>query len=186
MRVQAEPGAESRGELDAAVLFGQVFAAEHSYVFHTLRRFGVRERDLEDVTHDVFVVVHRAIHGYDRARPIKPWLCAIAARVASDYRRLARNRNEDVTAELDARSVEPAADRLLEIKDAQALVVAALERVDETRRVVFVMVDIDELPVAEVAHALSIPVNTAYSRLRVAREEFAASVRRIKTMRGAA
>jgi RNA polymerase sigma-70 factor (ECF subfamily) len=166
-------------------LFREFFRGHHAYVWHSLRRLGIPERDLEDVTHDVFAVVHRKLAAYDRARPPRPWLFAIAARVASDYRRLSRNRREHIDGTVET-AADPAesAERRLERLDAQRLVIAALQRVDESRRDVFVLIDIDGLPVTEAAHALEIPLNTAYSRLRLARQEFAAAVARVRS-RGA-
>jgi len=79
----------------------RVFFEEHfDYVYRSLRRLGVQERDLEDVTHDVFLEVHAAWSRFDRTRPPKPWLFAFAFRFASDYRRLARHRNVP-TADMD-------------------------------------------------------------------------------------
>ena len=78
----------------SAVEFPAVYAAELGYVWNALRRLGVQERDLEDLCHDVFVVVFRNLDVYDARRPIRPWLFGIAFRVASDYRRSARHRRE--------------------------------------------------------------------------------------------
>ena len=73
-------------------LFRTMFEREASYVMCSLRRLGVRERDVPDVAHDVFVTVYRLLEGYDADRPARPWLFAIALRVAADHRRLARHR----------------------------------------------------------------------------------------------
>jgi RNA polymerase sigma-70 factor (ECF subfamily) len=167
-----------------ADFFRAAFEAHHGYVWHSLRRLGIAERDLEDLTHDVFVVVHRKLADFDRGRPLRPWLFGIAVRVASDYRRLARNIRERVHAEPDAVDVGPSPEAQVALGDAKRMVIAALQSVEEQRRAVFIMVDIDELPIPEVARALEIPLNTAYSRLRLAREEFAAAVRRLKLQRG--
>lgn len=171
--------------VDSGQAFSALFEAEHGYVLHSLRRLGVRERDLEDLTHDAFLVVHRKLDTFDATRPARPWLFAICARVASDYRRRARVRYEQVTDAPDARDPMPTADVTLERRQQQALVIDALESVDDDRRALFVMVDIDELPVVEAARALEIPLNTAYSRLRLARAEFAAAVTRLRARGGA-
>jgi RNA polymerase sigma-70 factor (ECF subfamily) len=54
----------------------------------------------------------------------------------------------------------------------------ALDRLDFDRRVVLVMHDLDEISVPEIAAMLEIPLNTAYSRLRLARVDVVAAVRR--------
>lgn len=183
MEVERAPALPPRR--DAATVFRDLFMAHGAYVFHSLRRFGVPERDLEDVTHDVFVVVHRKLAEYDATRPPKPWLCAIAARVAADYRRLARHRREQIGEPPEQVDHAPSADAQLDTRAAQALVIEALQSIDESRRAVFVMIDLDGAGAPEAAHALQVPLNTVYSRLRLARAEFAAAVRRLQLQRGA-
>lgn len=163
---------------DLRQLFERIFDAEYDYVYCSLRRLGVQERDLEDVAHDVFVTVYANLGRYDAARPLRPWLFAFAFRLASDYRRLARHRTtlgvetEAVTA--PGRSAEDAAmDR-----EAAGIVERALEAMPIEQRAVFVMYEIDETPMKEIAETLEIPVNTAYSRLRLARAAFAEAARR--------
>ena len=80
---------------------------------------------------------------------------------------------------VDADYVGPGPDDMLQSTQARALVLAALERIPLPRRAVLVMRDIDDIPVDEVASVLAIPLFTAYSRLRKARRELEAAVRRI-------
>lgn len=158
--------------------FDAIFEAEFAYVWTSLRRLGVQERELEDLTHDVFLEVFRRIGTYDPARPIRPWLFAFAFRFASDYRRLARHRREVMGTEAEESDPLPSADRLLQMKQNQHLVERAIRKIDPDRQAVFILHELDETPMADVAAALAIPVNTAYSRLRLAREEFREAVRR--------
>src|SRR6202034_4438379 len=74
---------------------------------------------------------------------------------------------------------EPA-DQALVRMEGEALVHAALETLDPDRRAVFVLHELDECPIPEVARVLEIPTATAYTRLRLAREGFAAAVKRIE------
>lgn len=160
-----------------------MFSAEFTWMWRTLRRLGVAPSDIEDVAHDIFVQVYAKIDAYDRSRPVRPWLFAFAYRSASDYRRLGRHR-EMPTAELpEVSSEQPRADELLERNERAALVQAALEMVDFDRRAVLVAIEIDGTPMKDVAEALGIPLNTAYSRLRLARVEFTAAVRRVTLRR---
>ncbi|HZF52706.1 MAG TPA: RNA polymerase sigma factor [Polyangiaceae bacterium] len=165
--------------------FRALFEAEFSYVSHTLRRLGVREADLEDVAHDVFITVHRLLPEYDPARPLRPWLFGIAFRVASDYRRLARHARE-VPEGPRPEPVDgaPPADEQLVAEQARRLVLEALDELELDRRAVLVLHDIDGHTMPEIAQALGIPLNTAYSRLRLSREELKAAVRRARLRRG--
>jgi RNA polymerase sigma-70 factor (ECF subfamily) len=171
---------ESQEGLEAPA-FRVIFDAEFTYVWNTLRRLSVREADLLDQTQEVFLVVHTLLEDYDASRPIRPWLFAIAYRVASRYRSLARNRREIV----DALPTEPAdtaprADEKLEAEEARELLLEAIGSIPLPRRAVFILSEIEERPMTEIADSLQIPVNTAYSRLRLAREDFAAAVARVR------
>lgn len=165
--------------------FAALFEAEFSYVLNTLYRLGVRRADLEDVTHEVFVAVHGALAEYDPTRPLRPWLFGIAFRFASRYRRSARFSREVPREEAgDVADEAPPADEQMASEQARRVVMEALDTLDVDRRAVIVMHDIDGCPVPEIALALSIPLNTAYSRLRLGREQFKAAARRILLRRG--
>ena len=163
---------------------GAVFDENFDYVWNTLRRFGVRDADLEDLVQDVFLKIHVRSADYDATRPLRPWLFGFAYRVAADYRRLARHRVETLHASSDVAAADLPADDRIHVREEKALVRQALESVDLDRRAVLILHDLDEVPVPEIAHALDIPLNTAYSRLRLARAEFAAAARRLRKGQG--
>jgi len=154
-------------------------------VWRALRRLGVPDVDLEDVVHDVLLVVFRRLADYDRSRPIRPWLFGIALRVAADYRR--KRHGSERTEEL-GEPVDPAepADERLAADDARRLVLAALQKLAEDRQAVFILHDLDGEPMPRIALALGIPLATGYSRLRLARAEFVAEIRRGRLRRGEA
>jgi RNA polymerase sigma-70 factor (ECF subfamily) len=151
-----------------------------AYVWNSLRRLGAPASELEDLTHDVFVQVQRHFAEYDPARPMKPWLFGFAFRVASQHRRGTSRRRESLGC--DTELVDPGAlpDERMAAQQDRQLVIAALGAIDPERRPVFVLYEIDDVPMDEIARTLGIPVNTAYSRLRVARSEFAAAVKRLR------
>jgi RNA polymerase sigma-70 factor (ECF subfamily) len=161
--------------------FRAIFDDELDYVWSSLRRLGVREADLLDQAQEVFVVVHSLFDDYDPTLPIRPWLFAIAFRVASRYRSLARNVREVLHDQpIEPVDRAPQADQLLETEQARELLMEAIQGIDLPRRAVFILSEIEERPMAEIADSLHIPVNTAYSRLRLARQDFAAAVVRIR------
>ena len=135
----------------------------------SLRRCGVRGGDVEDLAHDVFLAAHSGFHSFDRARPIKPWLFGIVFRVASHYRRRAGHQREESGQDLEAFDPAPLADDLMVSAQNRALVLEALDTMELDKRAIFVGHDLDEQPMRELAHALGVPLFTAYSRLRVAR-----------------
>ncbi len=154
-----------------------VFEEHFAYVWSSLRRLGVRDADLEDLAHEVFLKVHASLHKFDPSRPIRPWLFGFAYRVAAGHRRLARNRRELVGVHAEAVDSAHGADELLQAAEEKAFLDRALSAMDLDRRAVLVLHDIDGVPVPEIAAALRVPLNTAYSRLRLAREELARVVR---------
>jgi RNA polymerase sigma-70 factor (ECF subfamily) len=157
--------------------FRLLFEQECGYVLASLRRLGVPERDCEDVGNEVFVRVHSRIAERDPSRPVRPWLFAFCARMASDYRRLKRHTRE-VFLEHDAPAAGGGAEEEVARAEDRRVVARALEALDEDKRAVFVLHDLDETPIPEVARVLEIAEGTAYSRLRAARVEFTAAVRR--------
>ncbi|MGH7434422.1 MAG: RNA polymerase sigma factor [Polyangiaceae bacterium] len=183
MGVAASPASGTPAE-GARVTLEGLFLMHADYVWNSLRRLGVPEADVEDLTHEVFLQVHARLDDYDPARAAKPWLFAFAFRIASQYRRRAHRRYETHGEPDVARDPAPAADERLEADDERRLVLAALDAIDLDRRAVFVLFEIDRVPMDRIAASLGVPVNTAYSRLRVARDEFRAAVRRIRLRRG--
>lgn len=169
--------------------FDAVYARGYAHVWRTLRRLGVAEQDIEDQAHDVFLVVHRRLGDYDPERPLEPWLSGIAFRVMCAARRRAHRRREqpgqDALIE-QQRCPSPTPEKVVARHEMQALVLEALDRLDLDRRVVFVMHELDGIPCPEIARELGAPLNTVYSRLRVARERFARAVHRLRGERRSA
>lgn len=161
--------------------FRALFHSEVGYVWATLRRLGVPPADVEDVTQEVMLRVFRLLDAYDPTRPLRPWLFGIAHRVASEWRRHRRRRPEDLTTnpgELAPSGSDVEAE--VAARQARALVERALLAIEVERRAVFILHDLDGCPVPELARTLEVPLNTAYSRLRLAREEFRAEVARLQ------
>jgi RNA polymerase sigma-70 factor (ECF subfamily) len=164
--------------------FSAIFAKEFSYVWRALARLGVNAADREDLAHEVFFQVYRQLPTADLERPLRPWLFAFAFRIASTHRRLARHRFELTCEVVEGPDSNPSAHETLERREAQNLVDRALEELNLEQRAVFVLHEIDGCAMPEIASALSIPLNTAYSRLRLGRGRFTSAVRRLKAQRG--
>ena len=175
---QAPPvGALSSSTTTPPDLFRALFDHELPYVWTTLRRLGIAEKDREDLCHEVFFRVHERLATYDPTRPAKPWLCAFAVRVASEHRRRSSVRNEDLGASDDAAGLAVAPRAASDDKD---LVDRALDGLDLHKRAVLVLHDLDGETVPDIARGLGVPEGTVYSRLRAARLEFTAAVRRLQ------
>ncbi|MDP9149214.1 MAG: RNA polymerase sigma factor [Myxococcota bacterium] len=154
--------------------FRALYEAHVAFVWRNLRRLGVHESDVEDRTQEVFVVAHRRFDDFeDRGHGPRAWLFQIVLRIASDARRHRRRHPEDPDGgDVASRAVVDAsqADALAR-REALSKLDAALETIDVGRRAVIVLHEIEEMTAPEIAEVLGIPMNTVYSRLRVARVE---------------
>jgi RNA polymerase sigma-70 factor, ECF subfamily len=173
-KVATQPAApfsiESGGCLEA-------YQQELSYLISSLRRLGVPSRDLEDVLHEIFLVMLKRWNDYDRGRPLRPWLFGIAFRVAATQRR--RGGRELLSETYEAEYSGESPDDALAMTESRRLLLRALGVVPLDRRAVLVMHEVDEVPMREVAEQLEIPLFTAYSRLRKARKELDAALVRL-------
>ncbi|HMI90210.1 MAG TPA: RNA polymerase sigma factor [Polyangiales bacterium] len=149
--------------------FAAVFSAHGGYVISLLRRLGVAEADLDDVAQDVFITVHAKLPAFEGRSALKTWLCGICLRKAASYRRKARTRRERTTADLPELAACDDPHGELAHKQSAALLHAALARLPDKQREVFVLYEIEELEMADVARALGCPRFTAYTRLHAAR-----------------
>ena len=155
------------------------FQREFSYLRRTLRRLGVLPHDLDDDLHEVFLVLNRKWADYDPMRPLRPYLFVIAFRVVAARKR--RQQRETPHVEFSETASDTAhPDEALEATRDRELVLAALAHIPLARRGVFVMHDIDEVPMREIVKELSLPLFTGYSRLRKARREFEAAVKALR------
>lgn len=159
--------------------FTAVYDEHFAFVWRSLRRLGVPPRALDDAAQDVFIVVHRRLAEFEGRSSVKSWLFGIARRVAHDHRRRIgrKERTEELPETVeDVRSGNPAVDA--ERAEALRALHEILAAMDEDKREVFVLAELEQMTVPEIAEAISANVNTVYSRLRAARQVFEAAVAR--------
>jgi RNA polymerase sigma-70 factor (ECF subfamily) len=156
----------------------RAFDQELDYVFASLRRLGAPAPDLEDLAHDVFVVLLRHWSTLDTSRPLRPYLFGVAFRIVSAHRRRRLREVPNLTDEPADTGAGP--EKMLQSHQAVALLHAALEQVPLPRRAVLIMHELDGIPIADVARELSITRFGAYARLHKGHRELAAAVRRLR------
>jgi RNA polymerase sigma-70 factor (ECF subfamily) len=156
-----------------------IFKAHHAFVWRILRHLGVAAADQEDVLQEVFVVVHRRLADYRDQDKMRAWLYAICTRVVRDQKRRVARRHEDLKEAPD--QSEPAT-QAHAVAEQQALSLAQrmLEALPEKQRAVFVLYEIEQLSMPEIALAVDCPLPTAYARLRKARERVLSEVARAR------
>jgi RNA polymerase sigma-70 factor (ECF subfamily) len=153
--------------------FEAAYRNELKPVWRLVARLHGSSSSVEDLVHDVFLTAHKKWSSYDPSRPLRPWLFGIAYRVTADHRALSRHAREAPMEEGAANEPYREPEPVLERRDAQRVLAAALEQMPEDARAVFVMHELEEQPVPAIAEAMGTPVPTAYTRLRAARQVFA-------------
>ena len=154
---------------------------EHgAFVWRTLRRLGVREADIDDVCQEVFVVVHRKLPEFEPRASIKSWLYGISIRAAAAHRRKAPVRREVPTeSPEEGAAAHGGPEASLESRETLAMLDRALDALDSDKREVFVLYEVEELTMSEVAQIVGCPLQTAYSRHSAARAHVVAFFRRL-------
>jgi RNA polymerase sigma-70 factor (ECF subfamily) len=165
------------------IVFADVYTAQAAFVWRSMRRLGVRPGDVEDTCQEVFLVVHAKL-GEFHGGSLRAWLFAIASRVASDYRKRAFVRREVNDEDIPEVSVPETQSTTLERTEALALLDTILAGLDEDKRAVFVLFELEQMPMQDVAAAVGCPLQTAYTRLHAAREQVNAAIERWKKRGG--
>jgi RNA polymerase sigma-70 factor (ECF subfamily) len=155
--------------LTSALDTAGVFREHGSYAWRVLRRLGVQESDAEDVCQEVFMIVHRKLAEFEGRSSVRTWVYGICVRAASDYRKRASHRKESVTDQPPelASASDPHGEAAG--RQARALLDRIVDELDDDKRAVFVLYEIEEMSMNEVAAAVGCPLQTAYSRLHAAR-----------------
>lgn len=159
--------------------FQELCTRYFEFVWKCARAFGARSDEVDDVVQDVFLVVQRRHADLKEEALARSWIYSITRRVVSSQRRRRRERDSLAAPDVDSlRSNEQsplaAAEHQLDVR----LLATLLEALDERKREVFVLSEIVEMSGREIAETIGVPMNTVYSRLRAAREEFDAAARR--------
>jgi RNA polymerase sigma-70 factor (ECF subfamily) len=189
MSVRAQASSR-RGQVDATVTpavaqqadrLRSIIAEHYTSLWRFLRRIGVPEADAEDAAQKCLWVVVQRIDDIAPGKD-KPFLFAVALRIAKATRRENRLRtspgDQEVLAELP--SLAPDAGQQLDDRRARALLDGLLASMPLDLRTVFVLYELEELTMTEIAQALDLPPGTVASRLRRAREAFEALSRRLR------
>ncbi len=153
-----------------ALTTSQLFEEYAAFAVRALLHLGVREADVEDVCQEVFVVVHRKLGDFEGRSSVRTWLYGICVRVAKDHRQRAHRRYEEPCAAPPGGSCAPTQEVTLQRSRALRAFENALDQLDDAKREVFVLFEIEGLSMKEVAEALDCPLQTAYSRLHAARD----------------
>jgi RNA polymerase sigma-70 factor, ECF subfamily len=182
--------ATSAGERPAAAerpapSFDALYEQHAPFVWRAVQRLGVPAGAVADVVQEIFLVVYRRLPEFRERHSVRAWLYAIVVRVARDHRRSVRRKSPaslhpegpgdpDTLADAGRPDPQVSAERA----QAWQLIYELLESLDEERREIFVLAELEQLTGPEIAEALGANVNTVSWRLRMARRDFEAALDR--------
>jgi RNA polymerase sigma-70 factor, ECF subfamily len=155
------------------------YRVQADFVQRTLRRFGVSAADLDDLCHEVFLVVHEQSEQLAAVDNVRYWLRAICWRVAAAYRRRAYRRLE-VPAETPPETTDEGASTTLEELEAlqeQTRLLESLDLLDDSQRDLIALHDLGDLPIVELARLAGCDRKTAHKRLMLAHRRLAILLR---------
>jgi len=168
-----------------ALVFDDVYEEHFDFVWRSARRLGVHEGAVDDVVQDTFLVVHRRLADFERRSSLKTWIFGILLRVARDHRRHTRRKAPHSIrpeAPTDPETLTAATEHGPHERAAQTEAVhalhAILDELDDEKREVFILSELEQMTAPEMAEVLRVNLNTIYSRLRAARQEFEQAVSR--------
>jgi RNA polymerase sigma-70 factor (ECF subfamily) len=171
-------------ELPAVPSFEAVYDEHFALVFRNIRRLGVPDAMVDDAVQEVFLVVHRRLGDFEGRSSLKTWVLSIVAHVAKDCRRSIRRKSPHTRGEgpveadtvPDERRADPCSSA--ERSEGLRLLHRVLDALDDDKRAVLVMAELEQQTTAEIAEMLGENVYTIQARLRTARREFEQAAQR--------
>jgi RNA polymerase sigma-70 factor (ECF subfamily) len=162
-----------------------VYETHFAFVFRNAKRLGVADANVDDVVQEVFMVLHRRLDDYDGRSSMRGWIYGMLCNVVREYRR-ARRRKESPLCELDLEATSATASassgpgpvEAIERQEAARLLFRMLDGLDDEKREVLVLAELEQMNIPEIAQTLDVNVNTLYSRLKAARKALVQAHRR--------
>jgi RNA polymerase sigma-70 factor (ECF subfamily) len=170
-------------------LLTRLYQAHFNLVWRTLRSAGVRAADLDDMAHEVFLVVRRKLltsepvivtpdmSPEDQERAWSAWISRVAFYEAKNYRTRAGHYRQELMDNVDE-ILDPRTETAQgEERDYLLLL---LSHTTPERRTLFMLVEMEGYTVSEAAGVLEITETTATKRLRQAREDVEEAAMKLK------
>jgi RNA polymerase sigma-70 factor (ECF subfamily) len=166
----------------AAREFPALYTQYHDFIWRLLLHLGVRERDVADVTHGVFLIAYRKWGEFEHRSSPRTWLYGIALRAARNHARKGAVRREIPEAEPDARATTgaEASTEALHARRQLALAEQVLDSLAAEQREVFILHELEQMTGSEIAALLGVPEGTVRSRLRLGRAAFQKQVAELR------
>ena len=156
--------------------FRQVYSKYFAFVWTNARRLGVPMEAIDDVVQEIFIVVHTRLETVQHPASLRSWIYGVVRRTVSTYHRGQNTRFgrelPDALPEEKPNLAQPSPLDLAVLGDEVKLLWRLLGELEPRKREVLILSELEEMTAPEIAEAVGIPLNTAYSRLRTARLDF--------------
>jgi RNA polymerase sigma-70 factor (ECF subfamily) len=170
--------------------FDELYDAEFGFVWRTVRALGASAAERDDLVQEVFLVVHKRLPAFEPRGSLRSWLYGIVRLVVMRSHRTRRRKPShagkaeatDVDAFEDTAGLDPEA--LAQRAEAVVALDRALDALDEDKREVFVLAELEQMTLAEIAAAIGVNANTVASRLGAARRRFESELCRLEKANG--
>ena len=174
-RVRNKQGLEVQGKrelLTGSGRFERLVADNFDFVWRSLRSSGVPEADVDDAAQQVFIILNQKLESIQAGKE-RPFLFAVATRVASHARR-SRQRLESARQRYSQDPVEGPLDpeHLTQQSEARDLLDQVLDKLPDDERAVFILFELEDLSIKEVAQMIDDSTRTAMRLRRRARAAF--------------
>lgn len=163
--------------------FEDLFRRYAPIVLHALPFLGVAEADIDDLCQDVFITVHQKLSTFEGRSTLKTWIYGICLRKVSNYHKRAYRRLEYTSEKFAEQAVQTEQVQHIQHDQQREILEEAMASLSEKKRAVFVLFEIEELSMEEVAAIVGCPVFTGYARLYAARRDVKKTVRRLLNTR---
>lgn len=159
-----------------------IYESHFDFVWRTARRLGASESQVDDVVQEVFLVVQRRLPSFEGRSELKTWLFGITRRVVyATVRRRGKQREIGLGEDSDIPDAHaPSAETQLATHEDTRLLYSLLDELDEDKREVFVLSELEEMSGPEIAEALELQLSNVYARVRTARLAFDAALKRYR------
>ncbi len=164
--------------------FDTVYETCVDFAWQAVRRMGVCAADADDIVQEAFVIVHRRLAEFEGRAQIKTWIFKILVHLVRHYWRTHQRKPGDRAANQPAEihtlagGHDPAT--ALEKVEALRILDRLLAELDQDKREVFVLAELEQLTAPEIADIIDVSPNTVSSRLRLARQEFEKALLRFR------
>jgi RNA polymerase sigma-70 factor, ECF subfamily len=151
-----------------------------AFVRNVARRCGVPERYRDDIAIEVFLRFQKHVEDITAPSVVRAWLRTTTVHIAHEHFGAPASRYETPTAAERIRlegQTAGAEEGFLKLETFLSLL-EHVEALEPGRRAVFLAYAVDGLPISQIARNLGIPQATAYNRLRLARRQLQAALRR--------